>query len=189
MTIEPLALLVLAGIFVVLLALAVPIAIVIGLASAATLLLSIQPLPAFTTLAQRVATGLDSFALLAIPFFILSGHLMNRGGMARRLVGLGKALVGALPGGLAFVNILACMLFGAVSGSGVAAAAAIGSFMTPLMEEEGYSREYGAAVNISSATTGLTEPGPCCLIFFAICPEERFWSAPVEPLDFLTGLI
>ena len=112
MTFEPLMLVVLAVLFVGLLLLAVPIAVVIAIASAATLLLSVAPVAALTTLAQRVATGLDSFSLLAIPFFILAGQVMNRGGMARRLVDLGKSMVGGLPGGLAFVNILACMLFG-----------------------------------------------------------------------------
>jgi tripartite ATP-independent transporter DctM subunit len=160
--------LVLVAVFAVLLLLAVPIAVVIGVASGSSLLLSVEPLAAFTTLAQRVATGLDSFALLAIPFFILSGQLMNRGGMARRLVDLGRALVGGLPGGLAFVNILACVLFGSVSGSAVAAAAAIGSFMTPMMEKEGYSREYGAAVNVSSATTGLLIPPSNILIVYSL---------------------
>lgn len=168
MTVEPLMLVVLAVLFVGLLLLAVPIAVVIGIASAATLLLSVAPVPALTTLAQRVATGLDSFSLLAIPFFVLAGQLMNRGGMARRLVDLGKAIVGGLPGGLAFVNILACMLFGAVSGSAVAAAAAIGTFMTPLMEREGYRREYGAAVNISASTTGLLIPPSNILIVYSL---------------------
>ena len=85
---------VLVGLFVVLLVLRVPIGFAIGLAATGTLLLSVEPLPALTTMAQRLATGLDSFALLAIPFFILSGQLMNRGGIARRLVDLGKALLG-----------------------------------------------------------------------------------------------
>ena len=113
---------------------------------------------AFTTLAQRMATGLDSFALLAIPFFVLSGQLMNRGGIARRLVDFAKVLVGPLPGGLAFVNILACMLFGAISGSAAAAASAIGGFMGPRMEKEGYNKEFSAAINITSSTTGLIIP-------------------------------
>ena len=102
--------------FLLLLALGVPIAVSIGLSTALTLMVSIPAMPALTTIAQRMATGLDSFALLAIPFFILSGQLMNRGGIARRLVDFAKVLVGSLPGGLAFVNIIACMFFGAISG-------------------------------------------------------------------------
>ncbi|RMH49341.1 MAG: TRAP transporter large permease subunit, partial [Bacteroidetes bacterium] len=117
--------------FAVLLAVGVPIAFCIGVSTLVTMLFSIQTLPALTTVAQRMATGLDSFALLAIPFFILAGQLMNQGGIARRLIDLAKSLLGMLPGGLAYVNILAAMLFGAVSGSAVAAASAIGGMMTP----------------------------------------------------------
>ncbi|RMF21132.1 MAG: TRAP transporter large permease subunit, partial [Bacteroidetes bacterium] len=107
--------------FLCLLALGVPIAWSIGLSSLLTLLLSMPALPAVTTVAQRMATGLDSFALLAIPLFILAGQIMNRGGIARRLIAFAKALVGSLPGGLAHVNIVAAMLFGAIAGSAVAA--------------------------------------------------------------------
>ena len=85
------------------------------------------------TIAQRMVTGLDSFSLLAIPFFIFAGQLMNSGGIARRLIVFAKSLVGSLPGGLAHVNIVAAMLFGAIAGSAVAAAAAIGSFMSSKM--------------------------------------------------------
>lgn len=154
--------------FGTLMALGVPISFCIGLSTIATMLVTIQAMPAVTTVAQRMATGLDSFALLAIPFFILSGQLMNRGGIARRLIDLAKVLVGALPGGLAFVNILANMLFGSISGSAVAAASAIGGFMTPLMDKEGYDRGYSAAVNISSATTGLLIPPSNILIVYSL---------------------
>ena len=159
---------VLGFVFAALLVLGVPIAFAIGIAATTTLLLSVDTAPALTTIAQRMATGLDSFALLAIPFFILSGQLMNRGGIARRLVDLGKALVGGLPGGLIYVNIFAAMLFGAISGSAVAAAAAIGGFMIPLMTREGYDRDYGAAVNITSATTGLIIPPSNILIVYSL---------------------
>lgn len=154
--------------FFILLGIGVPVAYSIGLSSLFTLLLSMPSLPAVTTLAQRIATGLDSFALLAIPFFILSGQLMNRGGIATRLIDFAKVIVGRLPGGLAYVNILACMLFGAISGSAVAAASAIGGFMIPRMEKEGYSKPLSAAVNISSATTGLIIPPSNILIIFSL---------------------
>ncbi len=154
--------------FVILLMIGVPISFSIGIATLFTMLISIQPMPAVTTVAQRMATGLDSFALLAIPFFILSGQLMNRGGIARRLIDFAKVLVGMFPGGLAFVNILAAMLFGAISGSAVAAAAAIGGFMTPLMKDEGYDLNYSAAVNITSATTGLIIPPSNILIVYSL---------------------
>ena len=144
--------------FIVLLGIGVPIAWSIGLSSVFTMLVSIPAIPAFTTVAQRMATGLDSFALLAIPFFILAGQIMNRGGIARRLIDFAKTLVGALPGGLAHVNIIAAMLFGAIAGSAVAAASAIGGFMGRAMEKEGYNKEFAAAVNITSSTMGLVIP-------------------------------
>jgi len=154
--------------FVVLIGIRVPIAYAIGLSAMITLLLSMPSLPALTTLAQRMATSLDSFALLAIPFFILAGQVMNRGGIARRLIDFAKAIVGPLPGGLAFVNIIACMLFGAISGSAVAAASAIGGFMNPMMEKEGYDKSFSAAVNITSATTGLIIPPSNILIIYSL---------------------
>jgi tripartite ATP-independent transporter DctM subunit len=151
-----------------LLALGVPIAWSIGISSLVTLLISVPFLPSVTTVAQRMATGLDSFALLAIPFFILAGKLMNSGGIARRLIDFAKTLVGALPGGLAHVNIVAAMLFGAISGSSVAAASAIGGFMVPRMVKEGYQREFAAAVNISSATMGLIIPPSNVFIVYSL---------------------
>jgi tripartite ATP-independent transporter DctM subunit len=154
--------------FVLLLALGVPIAYSIGISGTITLLVSVIPIPAFTTLAQRMATALDSFTLLAIPFFILAGQIMNRGGIAIRLIELAKVLVGRLPGGMAFVNIMANMMFGAISGSAAAAASAIGSFMTPKMIEEGYDKSFSAAVNISSATTGLVIPPSNILIVYSL---------------------
>lgn len=160
--------LVLGGIFFVLLALGVPVAFCIGLATVSAMFLSIEAGPAVTTVAQRMATGLDSFTLLAIPFFILAGQIMNRGGIARRLIDLAKAMVGTLPGGLAIVNIFASMLFGAISGSAVAAASAIGGIMAPRMRDEGYDRDYAAAVNITSATTGLIIPPSNILIIYSL---------------------
>ncbi len=154
--------------FVILLGIGVPIAWSIGLSSLFTMLVSIPAIPAFTTIAQRMATGLDSFSLLAIPFFILAGQIMNRGGIAKRLIVFARSLVGSLPGGLAHVNIVAAMLFGAIAGSAVAAASAIGSFMTDEMEKEGYSREFSAAVNITASTTGLTIPPSNVLIVYSL---------------------
>lgn len=154
--------------FVTLLAMGVPVAWSIGFSTCLTILVSIPFLPATTTVAQRMATGLDSFSLLAIPFFILAGQLMNRGGIARRLIDFAKTLVGSLPGGLAHVNVIAAMLFGAISGSAVAAASAIGTIMNPEMEKAGYSREFGAAVNITASTTGLVIPPSNILIVYSL---------------------
>ncbi len=160
--------LVLAFCFAALLAIGVPIAYSIGLATVVTMLLSMDLVPAVTTTAQRIATGLDSFALLAIPFFILAGQIMNRGGIARRLIDFAKALLGMLPASLAHVHILASMLFGAISGSAVAAASAVGGVMAPQMAKEGYDKDYAAAVNITSATTGLLIPPSNILIVYSL---------------------
>ncbi len=165
---ELLHILILVGSFAFLLFLGVPISFSIGISTIATMLLTIKSGPALTTVAQRMATGLDSFALLAIPFFILSGQLMNRGGIARRLVDFAKALVGMFPGGLAFVNIMAAMLFGSISGSAVASSAAIGGFMVPMMKKEGYDLNYSAAINITSSTTGLIIPPSNILIVYSL---------------------
>ncbi|MDC3137078.1 TRAP transporter large permease [Bacteroidota bacterium] len=154
--------------FFLLLGIGVPIAFSIGIASQITILLTIESVPALTTLAQQMATSLDSFTLLAIPFFILAGQFMNQGGIADRLIAFAKSIFGSIPGGLAFVNIISCMLFGAISGSAVAAASAIGGFMSPMMEKEGYDRSFSAAVNISSATTGLIIPPSNILIVYSL---------------------
>ena len=154
--------------FVILLAIGVPIAFSIGIAGILTMLMSIDTMPALTTFAQRMATGLDSFALLAIPFFVLAGFIMNRGGIAMRLINFARVLVGRLPAGLAFVNVIANMLFGAISGSAAAATSAIGSIMGPEMKKEGYDEGFSAAVNITSATTGLTIPPSNILIIYSL---------------------
>jgi tripartite ATP-independent transporter DctM subunit len=154
--------------FVVLLALGVPIAYSIGISGILTMLVTIDLLPAVTTMAQRMATGLDSFTLLAIPFFIFAGQLMNRGGIAIRLIAFAKVLVGRLPGGLAFVNVIANMLFGAISGSATASASAIGTIIHPRMKADGYDENFSAAINSSSATTGLIIPPSNILIVYSL---------------------
>ncbi|MFY0626981.1 MAG: TRAP transporter large permease [Reichenbachiella sp.] len=154
--------------FLTLLAIGVPVAYSVGLSSLITILVNIDTLPAFTTIAQRMATGLDSFSLLAIPFFVLAGQIMNQGGIAQRLIAFAKALVGAFPGGLAYVNIIGAMLFGAISGSAMAAVSAIGGTLGPRMEKEGYEKSYSAAVNIASSTTGLVIPPSNILIVYSL---------------------
>ena len=154
--------------FICLLAIGTPVAWSIAISSLLTLLVSIPIIPAMTTVSQRIGTGLDSFALLAIPLFILSGELMNKGGIAHRLIAFAKTLVGSLPGGLALINIISAMLMGAIAGSAMAAASAMGSILGPEMEKEGYSREFGAAVNITAATTGLIIPPSNVLIVYSL---------------------
>ncbi|MBT3243602.1 MAG: TRAP transporter large permease subunit [Bacteroidetes bacterium] len=154
--------------FIALLIIGVPIAFSIGISAVLTMFVGIAPMATFTTIAQRMATSLDSFPLLAIPFFVFAGQLMNSGGIAKRLINLAKVLVGWIPGGLAFVNIIANMLFGAISGSAAASASAIGGFMSPVMEKENYPKPFSAAVNITSATTGLIIPPSNILIVYSL---------------------
>lgn len=168
MDIEVLGIVVLVLSFIFFLSLGVPVAYSIGLSTLATMLVSFESLPAFATMAQRMATGLESFSLLAIPFFILAGQLMNSGGIAIRLIEFAKVMVGRLPGGLAFVNVMANMLFGAISGSAAASASAIGSIMGPQMKKEGYDENFSAAINITSATTGLVIPPSNILIVYSL---------------------
>jgi tripartite ATP-independent transporter DctM subunit len=154
--------------FLVMIALTVPIAIAIALSS---LLIMAYIMPfdiSVMTAAQKMITGIDSFSLLAIPFFILAGNIMNRGGIATRLINFAKLMVGKLPGSLAHVNILSNMMFGAVSGSAVAAAAAVGKTLAPQMKEEGYDNNYSTAVNVASCPAGLLIPPSNSLIVFSV---------------------
>ncbi len=151
----------------VMLAMGVPISISIGGSSVLAMLLILPFDGAMITSAQRMFTGVNSFSLLAIPFFVLAGNIMNNGGIASRLINCAKVFSGRLPGSLAQTNIVANMLFGAVSGSGVAAAAAIGGTMTPLEEKEGYAKDFIAAINIASAPTGMLIPPSNTLIVYS----------------------
>lgn len=164
-----LTVLVLFGSFFVMLLAGVPISAGIGIASIITALASGIPADTLAVVASlRCFSGLDSFSLLALPFFSLGGNIMNKGGIARRLVRLARLLVGWVPGYLATTNVLANMFFGAVSGSSVAATSAMGSIMSPLERDEGYDPNYSAAVNICSAPTGILIPPSGPLILFSI---------------------
>ncbi len=155
-------------VFPILLLLGIPISVTIGIASIFGILTTLSWDVAVLTGAQRIFTGIGSFSLLAIPFFVLAGIIMNNGGIALKLVNFAKVLSGKLPGSLAHTNVVGNMLFGAVSGSSVAAAAAIGGTMAPLQEEEGYDKNYSAAVNIASAPTGLLIPPSNSLIIYSL---------------------
>lgn len=154
--------------FLILLAIGVPIAWSLGISSLVTVLFSVESLTAFMTMSQKFITSLDSFSLLAIPFFILAGQMMNQGGIATRLIDFAKNIVSSLPGGLAHINVVAAMFFGAIAGSSVAAASAIGSILGPRMQKEGYTKEFGAAINISSSTMGLVIPPSNILIVYSL---------------------
>jgi len=153
--------------FLTLLLLNVPIAVCLGVATILTMY-SLGTFPTEYIFAQRMANGIASFPLLAIPFFVLSGILMGEGGMARRLMDFANHLVGGFRGGLCYVNTLTCMLFGAVSGSAAAAVSSIGGFMIPEMERNGYSREFSVALTTTSATTGLLIPPSNIMIVYAV---------------------
>ncbi|MGB5445001.1 MAG: TRAP transporter large permease [Psychromonas sp.] len=154
--------------FLGMIALSVPIAIAIAMSSL-VIMYTILPFDvASITAGQKIVTGVDSFSLLAIPFFILAGNIMNRGGIAGRLINFAKLLVGRLPGALAHVNILSNMMFGAVSGSAVAAAAAVGKTLAPEMKKEGYDKSFATAVNVASCPAGLLIPPSNSLIVFSV---------------------
>ena len=138
-----------------LLALGVPIAYSIGISSLVAILQVIPLDVAVVTGAQRTFVGMSKFSLTAIPFFILAGNLMNQGGIAKRLVDFVMALLGKLPGALLVTNAGANALFGAISGSASAAAAAVGSMVKGGEEEQGYDKALCAATNGASAPSGL----------------------------------
>lgn len=152
---------------VIFLIMGVPIAVSIGLSSAIAMLLMLPAEVAFPTSAQRIFAGSDSFSLIAIPFFVLAGNIMNNGGIASRLVNAAKVLAGKQPGSLAITNIIANMFFGAISGSAAAAAAAIGGVMGPIEREENYDPNYSVAANVASAPTGTLIPPSNTMIVFS----------------------
>lgn len=151
----------------ILLVIGVPISVSIGFASTLSMLTILPFEGSMVTSAQRLFIGTNSFSLVAIPFFILAGNIMNNGGIAIRLINCAKLIGGRLPGSLAQSNVVANMLFGAISGSGVAAAAAVGGTIGPIEKKEGYSPKFSAAVNIASAPTGMLIPPSNTLIIYS----------------------
>ncbi|EAY3977815.1 TRAP transporter large permease [Salmonella enterica] len=156
------------AVFVVLLAMGAPIGICIVIASFSTMMLVLPfDISMFAT-AQKMFSSLDSFALLAVPFFVLSGVIMNSGGIAARLVNFAKLFTGKLPGSLSYTNIVGNMMFGAISGSAIAASTSIGGVMVPMSAREGYDCGFAAAVNIASAPTGMLIPPTTAFILYAL---------------------
>jgi tripartite ATP-independent transporter DctM subunit len=160
--------LIIAIVLILLLLLGVPIAIAIGISSILAILPTLAPNIAVLTGAQRIFSGISVFTLIAIPFFILAGNIMNRGGIAVRLINFAKMITGRIPGALAHTNAIANMLFGAISGSGVAAASSMGGIIGPIEEAEGYDKDFSAAVNIATAPTGLLIPPSNVLITYSL---------------------
>ncbi len=178
--------------FTILVVLNVPVAFSMGIAAMLGLLLMPDIFFPLQTMALQMATSIDSFALLAIPFFILSGLLMGHGGIARRLIDFANVIMGRMKGGLALVNIMTCMLFGAISGSAAAAVSSIGGFMIPIMNKMGYHRDFNAAVTVTAATTGLLIPPSNVMIVYSLatggaCSIAALFIAGVVP-GILMGL-
>lgn len=159
--------LILFTVFFVLLFLGMPISVSITVSSLATILMHLPWNQSAFIVMQKMNNGIDSFSLLAVPLFIFAGNIMNNGGIARRLIRLAQVAVGRVPGSLAQTNVVGNMLFGSLSGSAVAAAAAIGGTLNKMQKEEGYDPAYSTAVNIASAPTGLLIPPTTAFIVYS----------------------
>lgn len=156
------------GSFFALVFLGVPICFAIGVATIAAAAMMLPMDASLVVIGQKMVSGLDSFALLAIPFFVLAGTFMNSGGIAQRLINFANAMVGRVPGSLWHVNVMSNALFGSISGSATAAAAAVGKTMSPIQKDAGYDPAYSAAVNVSSCIAGLLIPPSNVLIIYAL---------------------
>ncbi|MBW9089001.1 TRAP transporter large permease [Rhizobium wenxiniae] len=160
--------LILLTVFLILAGIGVPLGLSIAAAAISAILLVAPFDMALFTTAQKMAASLDSFSLLAVPFFVLSGVIMNSGGIAVRLVNFAKLIAGRMPGSLTQTNIAGNMLFGCISGSAIAASTAIGGVMIPLQAQEKYDRNFAAAANIASAPTGMLIPPTTAFIIYAL---------------------
>ncbi|SCP96563.1 TRAP transporter large permease [Anaerobium acetethylicum] len=161
------AALVLVILFFLLLALSVPVSYSIITSALVTIIMFLTPGFGMFISAQKLVSGIDSFTLLAVPFFILAGQLMSNGGIARRLINLALLFLGKVPGSLAVTNIAGNAMFGSISGSGIAAATAIGGVMNPLEKESGYDEGFSAATNIATAPVGQLIPPTTAFIVYS----------------------
>ncbi|MDQ8737256.1 TRAP transporter large permease [Paenibacillus sp. LHD-38] len=191
MTATTIAIIILAASFVGLILLRFPISMVLILSSLFTAIYLDIPL---AVIGQRMVQGMNSFSLLAIPFFILAGQIMSEGGMALRLINLAQLTVGAIRGGLAMVNCVACMLFGNISGSAAADVSSVGSVMIPQMKKKGYDADFTVAVTTSAAIQGVVVPPSHNLILYALAAggvsiSSLFLAGIVPGLVLLTGLM
>lgn len=171
-----------------LLIIGVQISVSMGLGAVCACFVVLGPSKVSVTAAQRVYTGMNSFSLLAIPFFVLAVNIMNNGGIARRLINFAKALISFMPGALAQTNIVANMFFGAISSSGVAAAAAMGGVLTPIEEEEGYDKTFSAAVNIASTPCGMLIPPSNTFIVYSMASNGASIAA-LFMAGYLSGIL
>ena len=153
------------GSFAVFLVLKVPITFSLAVSSIITAVYLKIPLMAIM---QQMVQGVNSFSLLAIPFFIVAGEMMGEGGISRRLIAFSNLLVGRVRGGLAQVNVLASMFFGGISGSAVADVSSIGTILIPMMKKEGYDADYSVAVTVTSACQGIIIPPSHNMIIYSL---------------------
>jgi tripartite ATP-independent transporter DctM subunit len=177
---------VLLGGFVVLILIGMPVAYALGLASLVGALWIDLPLDAVMI---QVASGVNKFSLLAIPFFVLAGALMAEGGMSRRLVAFASVLVGFVRGGLSLVNILASTFFGGISGSAVADTASIGSVLIPEMERKGYPRDFSAAVTVSGSVQAILIPPSHNMVIYSMAAGGSVSVAALFLAGLLPGLL
>lgn len=154
-------------IFFLMLAYSVPVSYSIIVSALITIIAFLTPNFGMFVSAQKIVGGMDSFTLLAVPFFILAGLLMSSGGIAKRLINLAMLVLGRVPGSLALTNIAGNAMFGSISGSGVAAATAMGGVLNPLEDEQGYDRGFSAAVNVATAPVGQLIPPTTAFIVYS----------------------
>ena len=173
------------GLFAILVVLQIPIAFAMGLSSLAVIGFT-QPVP-LTIVVQRIGSGLDSFVLLAIPLFVLSGHLLNRGGIADRIFEFAAAMVGHIRGGLAHVNVVASMIFAGMSGVAQADAAGLGVVEVNAMKKEGFEPAFAAAVSASSAIIGPIIPPSVIMVVYAVMVQASV--ADLFLAGFLPGIL
>ncbi|NWJ27163.1 TRAP transporter large permease [Rhizobium sp. RM] len=174
------------GVFTLLMLIGTPIAFCLGIASFATVLyLGLPPIVVF----QQMNSGMNVFAMMAIPFFIFAGDLMVRGGIAHRLIRFAAGLVGHLRGGLGQVNIVASTLFGGISGSAVADASAVGGLMIPQMAKRGYDRDYAVNVTVNAAIIALMIPPSHNMILYSIAAGGNVSVADLFTAGIVPGLL
>lgn len=177
---------ILVGSFIFLMFLRIPIAFSLGASALLTCLYSDIPL---IPVAQRMVASLDSFPLMTIPFFVLAGHIMAEGGIAKRIVEFANILVGRMRGGLAMVDILGSMFFGGTTGSCVADVASVGPVMIPMMERKGYSKDYAVCVTVAAATTGIILPPSHNAIIFAVAAGGTVSIGAMFLAGYIPGLL
>ena len=176
------AVLILLGSFLFMLLIRIPIAFSLGLSTMFTAFyVGLPPM----VVVQQMVKGINSFSLMAIPFFIIAGEIMGQGGISDRLIKLSNVLIGWLRGGLAMVNILASMFFGGISGSSVADVSSIGSILIPMMEQKGYDKDYSINVTITSSVQGIIIPPSHNMIIYALAAGGGISVARL----FLAGIV